>query len=162
MNSRKRKYLTLLLKLGSVVLVFTLLFCFVVTVRIVRGNAMYPSVRDGQLILISRLSRVFHDSVVLYRTEDGKEQIGRVLGTEGEEVVIDPEEGIYVNGNYQFQTIPFISPNGELAYPYRVPEDSLFLLNDYREDISDSRTFGAVSKKAVLGVVIFAMQYRGF
>ncbi len=150
------------MKLGIILFSLTLLFCFFVTVRIVRGNSMYPSVRDGQLILISKVSRVFHDSVVLYRTEEGEERIGRVLADEGETVEIDPKEGIRLNGTDQYQAIPFPSPPGELAYPYQVPSDSFFLLNDYREDTSDSRAIGAVSKDRITGVIIFALQYRGF
>lgn len=154
--------LSFIIKTGIFAAVLAGLLLFVATVRIVRTNDMYPFIRDGQLILVSRLSRVIGDSVVLYRTPDGGEQLGRVMAMPGQVVEITDNEAITINGNVLYQTVPYATPPGSLVYPYTVPEDAFFLLNDYREMENDSRTYGAVPAADVVGVVVFTMQYRGF
>lgn len=46
--------------------------------------------------------------------------------------------------------------------PYTVEEGRAFVLNDYREDTDDSRSFGAVSLNDIEGPLIFSMRRRGF
>ena len=123
---------------------------------------MYPSLRDGQLVLVSRVGRVLPDSLVLYENPKGEEGIGRVVAAGGDLVEIREDQGIYVNENLQVRRIPFPVPAGSISYPYSVPEDSVFLMNDYRENAADSCSFGAVDRKELEGVVIFALQYRDF
>lgn len=162
MTKKQKRLLFLLLRFVLTAAAVFLLLAFVAAPRIVRGNAMYPSLRDGQLILVSRVSRILPQSVVLYKTAEGKEQCGRVIALEEDEVRIEENAGILVNEVLEARKIPFPVPPGTLSYPYQVSEESFFLVNDYREDAKDSRSFGAVAKKDVVGVVVFAMQYRDF
>lgn len=52
--------------------------------------------------------------------------------------------------------------NSKVKYPYSVEEGRAFILNDRREDIDDSRSFGAVSMDDIEGPLIFLMRRRGF
>ena len=150
-----------MIRLAIVIAGAVCLLVFPLTIRIVRGNAMYPAVRDGELILVSKIAKPTSGAVVLYRTEDGKERIGRIAAGGGSVVEIS-ENGICVDGLIQYQTIPYQTPAGTLEYPYQVMEDCCFIINDYRNLTEDSRTFGGIEKKNICGVVIFAMQYRDF
>lgn len=151
-----------LVQLGAAALVLFLLFQFLVTIRIWHENDMYPTVRDGELTLFLRPGAIENDTVVLYRTEDGKEHLGRVVALEGELVDIKNDTGVSVDQSVIMERIPYQTPPGKLAYPYAVPESSYFILNDYRSETTDSRDYGAIPKKDIIGVLIFAMQYRGF
>lgn len=162
----KRRKLTrlqkLLLQAGAAIVVLFLLFQFLVTVRIWHENDMYPAVRDGEFTLFLRPGVPGNDSVVLYRTGDGKEHMGRIVALEGEQVDIREEAGVSVDQSVRYERVPYRTPKGELDYPCTVPESACFVLNDYRSEITDSRKYGAIPKKDILGVLIFAMQYRGF
>ena len=162
MNKKIKQLLFFLVRIGVAAGVVVLLLIFVVAPRIVHGNRMYPSLRDGQFVLVSRLGRVLPDRVVLYRSENGEEQLARVVGTEEDLIEVKEDAGISVNGMLLPRSIPYPVPEGEEEYPYQVSKDSFFLVNDYREDVSDSRSFGEVSKKDIIGVVVFTMQYRDF
>ena len=158
-KDRQRELQRLMIRLAVILAGAVCLFLFPLKVRIVRGNAMYPAVRDGELVVVSRIAKISSGAVVLYRTEDGKERIGRIAASGGSQVEIS-EAGLSVDGLFQYQTIPYETPTGSLTYPYQVAEDCCFILNDYRSLTEDSRIFGGIEKKDISGVVIFAMQYR--
>lgn len=139
-----------------------LLFQFLVTVRIWHENDMYPAVRDGALTLFLRPGAIGNDAVVLYRTKDGKEHLGRVIALEGEEVDIREDAGISVDGSMIYERLPYQTPKGGLSYPCTVPGSACYVLNDHRSEITDSRKYGPIPKKDIIGVLIFTMQYRGF
>lgn len=150
-----------MIRLAIVLAGVVCLLVFPLTLRIVRGNAMYPAVRDGELIVVSKIAKITGGAVVLYQTGDGKERLGRIAA-DGGSVVEITEAGLTVDGLFQYQTIPYQTPAGSLEYPYQVAEDSCFIINDYRSETEDSRNFGGIDKKNICGVVIFAMQYRTF
>ena len=47
------------------------------------------------------------------------------------------------------------APGVSVDYPYVVPEGSLWMMGDNRENSSDSRYFGAVPADNVVGTVFF-------
>ena len=164
-TKKKRKHRELKSFLIHVLVIGTLIaiaFVFFFNIQIYNAQNMYPTIRDGEFVLISKVSPVLNETVVLYKTEDGGKRLGRVLAFGGNEVSVSEDGGVTVDGNIIYQTIPYKTPLGNLEYPYTVPEDSYFIINDYREDTMDSRELGGIPKSQIIGVVIFAMQYRGF
>ena len=162
MNKQKsREIRRLMIRLAVVAAGIVCLLVFPLTLRVVQGNAMYPAVRDGELVIISKIAKISGGAVVLYRTGDGTERLGRIAADGGSIVEIS-EAGLIVDGFSQYQTIPYQTPAGSLEYPYQVADDSCFIINDYRSQTEDSRTFGGIERKNICGVVIFAMQYRAF
>ena len=49
-----------------------------------------------------------------------------------------------------------------VTYPYTVEPGKVFILNDFRSDTNDSRTFGAVSVKDLKGPMLFTVRRRNF
>ena len=68
-----------------------------------------------------------------------------------------------VNGYGAFEdaVYPTTDEGSKITYPYKVPEDTVFVLNDYRSDATDSRTYGAIPKSDTKGCVVFVMRRRG-
>jgi signal peptidase I len=48
-----------------------------------------------------------------------------------------------------------------VSFPYKVPDNCVFVLNEYRSDLSDSRTFGGIPLEEIQGTVVFTMRMRG-
>ena len=51
--------------------------------------------------------------------------------------------------------------DSSLSYPYQVPENSVFVLGDYRTRSTDSRLYEAISLDQVEGKVITILRRRG-
>ena len=50
----------------------------------------------------------------------------------------------------------------DIVFPYEVQKDEVFLINDYRKVIGDSRTYGGINKEDIKGKVIGKIQIRDF
>ena len=154
----------LLIKIGVIVLAVWLLFTFVLGIHIHYGNNMHPAVRDGDLIFSFRLQSPFINAAVLY-SHDGKTDVGRVVAMGGSVVDISENGSLTVNGAAPAEEVfypTFPADGSEITYPYTVEQGKVFILNDFREDVNDSRTFGAVSTGDLKGALLLTMRRRGF
>ena len=150
------------IKLGLTGLAVFLLLYFVCGVYICHDNASYPMIKDGDLCLTYRLAEVQQGDAVAYRSADGTVRFGRVIACAGDSVEL-MNDYVTVNGYGVFEdTFYPTAPAGtKLTYPYTVPEGCVFILNDYRSDISDSRSAGGIAVSDLRGKVAFIMRRRG-
>ena len=160
-RTAKSYALSFFIKLGIAFVVLFIIFKFFVAVHICHTNSAYPSVRDGDLCLVNRLAELKQEQLIVYKQE-GEVRFGRIVAMGGDKVEIK-QDSVYVNDYVLSEKVVYpTSPEGSaISYPYEVPKDSVFVLNDYRSDISDSRTYGAVAIDDVEGVVVFTMRMRG-
>lgn len=139
-------------------------FTFVFGVSIVYGESMYPRIRDGDVVVYYRMQRDIRTGDVLSVTKDGQTVIGRVIAAGGETVDISPEGQLLVNGSVSAEEVFYathVITGANIPYPFEVPEDSFFILSDFRTNGYDSRNFGAVSRNEVNGKIITVMRRRG-
>lgn len=150
-----------LIKVGVTVLAVWVLLRFVAGVFVCHTNSSYPMIKDGDLCLTYKLGEIKQGDVVAYKS-GGSIKFGRVIALAGDSVEIK-DDYIAVNGYGIFEetVYPTHSEGSKISYPYTVPENSVFVLNDYRSDVSDSRTQGAVSLGDCRGKVFFIMRRRG-
>lgn len=122
---------------------------------------MFPSLKDGDLVIAFRMQKDYQKGdIVVCRTENGQ-IIERIAANSHDVVNMDDSGTLTVNGTNQTGEIIYPTYAKEsLIYPYRVPEDSVFLLGDYRTVAVDSRDFGPVSKVQFLGKVITILRRR--
>ena len=162
--STKRLAISLLIKLAAIALAVWLVFAFVLGVTINYGNNMHPAVNDGDLIVSFKLQRPYLNAAVIYN-HDGKKRTGRVVGLPGNVIDISGKGELLVNGAIASEDVYYPTKkaeNSKVTYPYTVEEGRAFVLNDYREDTDDSRSFSAVSLNDIEGPLIFSMRRRGF
>ena len=152
-----------LVKLAALTLTAYVLLTFVIGVFVNHSNDMYPSVRDGDLVITLRLKDSVYGDVVAY-TVNGTRHFGRVVAMAGDEVYIDNDGRFTVNGYSQIETIYYLTrpAEGGITFPYTVQEGELFVLNDLRDNVTDSRTFGAIPEKNVEGSIVLSLRRRGF
>ncbi len=158
----RQGYLSLALRVLGLAAVFWVLFTQVFLITQASGNDMFPSVKDGDLVICFRLQHGYvKDDVVIY-TVDGRDHIGRVAAVATDSVMLDESGSLLVNGTDQAGEIlyPTYAKDGQ-AYPYQVPENTVFLLGDYRTQATDSRDYGAVMLGDVKGKVITILRRRG-
>lgn len=131
---------------------------FVVTATIYYDNNMFPSIKDGDLVVVEKYDKDIQLSdVVIY-----KNRLYRVIAKAGQKVDITKEGILTVNGMQPAENTNSLTAKGDKQYPLTVPEGEIFVLNDYREDTSDSREFGTIKESDIDGKVFFITRRRGF
>lgn len=122
------------------------------------GESMAPTLSDSDVIILNRLDirkrKVDrYDIVSIKGVEFEKTIIKRVIGVAGDTVEIK-EGKVYVNGDILEEE--YLN-DGTETYPYgesywEVPEGSIYVLGDNRNNSLDSRSFGTVKLTQVDGV----------
>lgn len=145
------------------VVIIAVCFIFVFGIGFQSGEGMYPRVRDGDLILYYRLNKDYIINDVLSFEVNDTRYIARYVAMAGDEIDITDEGQLIINGSIQQEEIfyPTFKIGENIEYPYIVPEDSLFVLGDFRTNAVDSRTFGAVLLDQIDGKVITILRRRG-
>ena len=148
------------------VLTVVLVFTFAVRVMRVDGPSMWETLQDGDLlVVVNRLLSGEPESgeIVIVRKEsfeNGDPIVKRVIATEGQTVDIDFETGaVTVDGTVLEEA--YIRENTHLdegtVFPLTVPEGSVFVMGDNRNDSRDSRDpeLGAVDVRCVIGRAVW-------
>lgn len=165
-----RRLIGLFFKIAIVVGLLYMCFTQITGFYYYRGNYMFPAVKDGDLLILDRISEIILNDVVVYRAEDGEQRVGRIVAKSGDFVSFTDSGELLINGCLPSEEIFYAStPNKsakKITYPYEVKEDEYFILNDYRtgmnESFDDSRTYGSISADQIEGKVTLRIQRRGF
>lgn len=126
----------------------------------VSGESMYPSLEDGDNLIVNKISYYFSDPkrfdvvVFPFRYQEGTFYIKRIIGLPGETVQIY-DGSIYINGkvleeSYGYETIR--NP-GLASEAVTLGEDEYFVLGDNRNNSADSRepSVGNISRDDIVG-----------
>lgn len=164
-RTTKQRIQELLIKIGILIVGITVLVTVFFSVNVIHGNDMYPSLRDGDLVITYRLvNNYMADHVWAYKYE-GETYFGRIVGVSGDVIDMSGDGYYKINGNVpyedQFYATDPVTGQG-IKYPYKVPEGTVFILGDYRIQTEDSRSFGAISTKDLIGEVVLTFRRRGF
>jgi signal peptidase I len=134
---------------------------FVVQVARVEGVAMSPTLNHHDRLIVSKATYRFRDPragdivMFLYPNRPDKSFVKRVIGEEGDQIRIS--KGTVFRNDVPLDD-SYVASDGkshEHWGPQIVPEGYYFVLGDHRNNSSDSRHWGFVPKKYILGRVIF-------
>ena len=151
--------------------IVTILFTFFFRLVSVSGSSMYPTlVNRDYLVLESNFlyRNVEQGDIVVLKVDYFDEPIvKRVIATGGQSVDIDFEQGIvYVDGvalNEDYVNEPtyksYLEYGMGLDYPVEVPEGSVFVMGDNRNDSADSRfaPVGCVPESQISGRALLVL-----
>ncbi|MFA6963235.1 MAG: signal peptidase I [Patescibacteria group bacterium] len=139
-----------------VVVVFLLVNTFFISIFVVDGWSMDPNLVDKEVILWNKNAYTKANPergdvvVVNYPGNIKKQYVKRVVGLPGETIEV-AEGSVYIDGqkfNESYLTSEVITdPNFAIA----LKNDQYFVMGDNRTNSSDSRAFGPVAKRFVLG-----------
>lgn len=145
-------------KVVLIVITLFLIHTYIGSMFIYYNNNMFPSIRDGDLCFIEKYDKHTHiDDIVLYNNT-----MYRVIARENQEVNITDKGILTVDGQQVLSVTNSLLTRGDLTYPIKLKQSELFVLNDYREDLGDSRTFSTIQEKDITGKIFFLIRRRGF
>ena len=123
----------------------------------VDGSSMEPTLHSGEFVIVNKLSYKFSepmigDVIVFHFPRDPEQEyIKRVIGLPGERVEIRDGD-VYVNDRPIEEDYIAADPAYDIIS--EVPEDSLFVLGDNRNNSSDSHNWGPVPLDFVVGKAV--------
>ncbi len=160
-KSVKHYLIELLVKIVLTVAVLWISLSYIVAINVCHENSAYPMIKDGDFCLTYRLAQLKQGDPVSYNA-DGNVKFARVIAFGGDTVDIK-NDTVQVNGYNIAENVvyPTNIPGNVIEFPYTIPDDCVFVLNDYRSDLSDSRTFGGIPLSDIQGAVVFIMRRRG-
>lgn len=124
----------------------------------VDGFSMEPTLRNGEFVIVNKLAYRFGeptigDVIVFHYPRDPKQEyIKRIIGLSGDQVRITAGQ-VFVNE--QPIAEPYIAAPPRYDSQWSVPENSLFVLGDNRNNSSDSHNWGPVPMENVIGKALF-------
>lgn len=138
-----------------------ILNCFVIINSVVPSSSMESTIMTGSRMFGYRLAYLFnepkHGDIIIFRYPDNEKQtfVKRVIGCPGDTVEIIG--GVtYVNGEVLDEPYLNEPPRVDDFGPYKVPEDSYFVMGDNRNHSNDARYWKTtyVSKKQILAKAV--------
>jgi len=142
--------------------IFVVVYLFIVQPHEVKGSSMEPNFHNNEYILTDKFSYKFSQpqrgDVVIFKAPNNPDidYIKRVIALPADRVKIERGR-VFVNGDQlaesylsdatQLFSGSSMSEGEEIA----VPQDHLFVLGDNRPHSSDSREFGPIPKRLIIG-----------
>ncbi len=138
---------------------------FIAQPFIVEGASMNPTFKDNQYLIVDQISYKIHlpqrGDIVVFRfpRDPSKYFIKRIIGLPGETVTIDNNEiSITPFGKTSSFKLPEpYLPDKFISQEYKITtlnDDEYFVMGDNRPASSDSRAWGALPKKNIIGTPI--------
>ena len=153
----------LLIKIAVLVIIVVIVLTWILGLHRMTGNNMFPFVKDGDLCIVYKLDDYTTGDVVLYRNNEGKMKLGRIVAVGGQSVDFPKDGGYTVDGYQPSEEITYQTFGADgVKYPIDVGDDEVFIMNDFRSDTDDSRQFGSIKKSDIKGKLLFLIRRRGF
>ena len=146
--------------------IFVVIYLFLYQPHQVKGNSMESNFHDSEYILTDKISCRFNKpkrgEVIVFRAPPNPELdfIKRVIGLGGDRVKVENGK-TYINGQLLNET--YLDP-GTITYggsylregqDLTIPADHLFVMGDNRSHSSDSREWGTITDKDIIGKAFF-------
>lgn len=122
----------------------------------ISGDSMSPTLEHDEIVILMK-TKEFNRGDLIGFYYQGKILLKRVIALPEDEVAIDAEGNVYVNGEVLEE--PYVTDKGlgdcDLEFPYKVPGTGYFVLGDQRSNSVDSRNsvIGAISQDDIIGKV---------
>jgi signal peptidase I len=146
-------------------LVFAIVFALVIRTyvaeaRWIPSESMLPTLKIGDRLIIDKVS--FHISgikrgdIIVFKAPPASKldevMIKRVIGLPGDTIAIN-NGLVYINGQPMNEPYELEKPRGDYK-AFTVPENSLFMMGDNRNNSFDSRFWGVVPEELIIGKAV--------
>lgn len=140
--------------------VLTLIVSYVFPVVRIYGSSMSSTLVDGDIVIARKTTDLKQNDICAFYSGNNV-LCKRVIGVGGDEISIDKDGTVFVNGKILDE--PYLKNkslgDSDVEYPLTVPENSYFVLGDNRRTSVDSRNsvIGCVSSEQVVGKLLFCI-----
>lgn len=151
--------------------IFLIMYLFLVQPHQVNGLSMYPTFNNGDLVLTDKITYKTGqpqrgDIVILHAPPDahcpegtGCDFIKRLIGLPGDTVEVQ-DDRIFIDGQQlpeEYLSSDTYTTNGMFSEkgPATLGPDEYYVVGDNRLHSSDSRTWGPINKKDIVGRAFF-------
>ncbi|WP_028393269.1 signal peptidase I [Bacillus cihuensis] len=156
---------------ACVIAIMIVIICrtFLFTPTLVSGESMMPNYQDGNCVIISKMSEIDRFDTVVFQAPSGDgNYVKRVIGLPGDRVEMK-DDLLYINGaphpeSYLLKAKEHLNGTTVLTGDFTlqsvtglstVPDGYVFVLGDNRLISNDSRYFGYIPTKSIIGEVKF-------
>ena len=178
-SSLRRAVIEWAILIGSALVIALLIKTFLFQAFYIPSQSMYPTLKQGDRILVNKLSYRVHDvnrgDIVVFETPEGEDDNGikdlvkRVIGLPGEQV--ETQNGdVYIDGRkldepYLEDGVETCKANtgppdcdsfiteGEGYVDGKIPPGHVLVMGDNREASKDGRFFGPIEESSIVGRV---------
>ena len=148
-----RSTIAVLVVVAAVAVLVTTLFLPILQIS---GDSMSPTLEHNEIVILMKTKEFQRGDLIGFYYQ-GKILLKRVIALPEDEVAIDAEGNVYVNGNLLEE--PYVTDkclgDCDLTFPYKVPGTGYFVMGDQRTNSVDSRNsvIGAISQDDIIGKV---------
>ena len=122
----------------------------------ISGDSMSPTLEHDEIVVLLKTKKFERGDLIGFYYQ-GKILLKRVIALPEDEVAIDADGTVYVNGELLEE--PYVTDKGlgdcDLEFPYKVPGTSYFVMGDRRSNSVDSRNsvVGSIQREDIIGKV---------
>ena len=148
-----RGTIAVLVVVAAVAVLITTLFLPILQIS---GDSMSPTLEHDEIVILFKTKKFQRGDLIGFYYQ-GKILLKRVIALPDDEVVIDGDGNVYVNGEQLEE--PYVTEKElgdcDLEFPYKVPATGYFVMGDKRANSVDSRNsmVGAISSDDIIGKV---------
>ncbi|CEG26035.1 signal peptidase I [Bacillus sp. B-jedd] len=151
------------------IIIFILIRSFFFANYVVEGESMMPTLKDGNKLVVNKIGyhigNLHRFDVVVFHANKKEDYVKRIIGLPGDQIEYR-DDRLFINGkefeepylDMYRQKTPGVPLTGtftleELTGEMMVPDGMLFVMGDNRLESWDSRHFGFIPAKEVVGKV---------
>jgi signal peptidase I len=140
-----------------IIIIVLFIVIYVVSLQHIIGDSMNPTLKDGDVLVLDKLHYKLFDikrnDIIAFDNDATKYLVKRIIGLPGENIVYK-DNILYVNGKKTTEKIDDLITSdfslSSLGYD-KIPDDMYLVLGDNRGNSIDSRVFGLIEKKDIIG-----------
>ncbi len=162
---RRRGFVEWIVILALALLAAFLIRTYLIESYVIPTPSMYPTIMDGDRVLVNKLSYDFGNSphlgdIVVFNKPPADTNVGtpilikRVIGLPGQTIQSGPRAEILINGkeiNQPWLTAGARASPGPAIAKMTIPKGDYFVMGDNRGDSEDSRYFGTITDRSIIG-----------
>ena len=158
----KSRYIKMFINtISALIIIFaisTLIATFITPLLEVSETTMKPSINNGDYVVAVKTQNLKRGDIVAFY-HGNKILIKRVIALEGDWINIDEKGNVYLNNKQLKEDYILNKSSGDytIDFPYQVPNNKYFVLNDESDIVIDSRNkdIDSIDKNTIIGKVVF-------